>query len=97
MFTEIVMFSIPPGMSREEVVDRFEASAEAWRGYKDLVRKNYLYDPEEGRAGGVYLWKNLEAAKQAHNAEWIARTTRIFSAPSFQYFETPIVVDNTST
>ena len=52
MITEIVTFDIPEGMDRDRVVALFEESAEIWRAHPKLHRKNYLYDPEQGIAGG---------------------------------------------
>ena len=40
-------------MKRERVVALFEESAKIWRAHPKLHRKNYLYDPEAGIAGGV--------------------------------------------
>ena len=43
----------------------------------------------------MYLWKNIEAAMQAHGPTFQERIRSIFGAyPEFQYFETPIVIDN---
>jgi hypothetical protein len=42
-------------MKRERVVALFEESAKVWRAHPKLHRKNYLYDPEAGIAGGVDL------------------------------------------
>jgi hypothetical protein len=47
------------------------------------------------RGGGVYLWKNIEAAKKAHGPAFEEAIQSIFgSKPEFQYFEAPIVIDN---
>lgn len=95
MITEIVTFAIPEGMSRERVLALFAESAEIWRGHPRLYRKTYLYDPERGIAGGVYTWKSLEDAREAHGAAFLERVRQSFgSEPEFSYFETPIVVDN---
>jgi len=95
MITEIVTFAIPPGMSRDEVVALYEKSAPGWRANPDLIRKNYLYDAENGRGGGVYTWKTLEVAKEGHGAAFVERIAASFgSAPAFQYYETPIGIDN---
>jgi len=64
MITEIIVFSIPDGMTREEVVANYRRSAPAWRANPDLIRKNYLYDAESRRAGGVYLWRNMDATRR---------------------------------
>ena len=95
MITEIVIFSIPEGMTREELVANYRRSAPTWRANPDLIRKNYLYDAEGGRAGGVYLWRTMEAARRARDAAWLERVRRTYgSEPVVQYFETPLVADN---
>src|SRR5690242_19620851 len=95
MITEIVVCDLPDGMRREEVISNFRRSAPSWRANPDLIRKNYLYDAEDRRAGGVYLWRSMEAAQRARNAQWTERVRRTYgSEPVVQYFETPLVVDN---
>jgi len=95
MITEIVMIDLPPGTTRDQVLSKFRLTAPRWRKNPDLIRKNYLYDPEQNRVGGVYLWRDMASAKRAHNATWITEITKLYGgAPTFQYFETPVVVDN---
>ena len=95
MITEIVTFEIPEDMERERVIELFEESAETWRAHPKLHRKNYLYDPDEGIAGGVYTWDSVADAKDAHGAAFLERVAELFgSTPSFRYFETPVVVQN---
>ena len=96
MITEIVTFPIPDGMTREQVIANFEATMPGWATNPDLIRKNYLYDPEGRRGGGVYLWKTREAAQSGHDAAWCEKVRGIYGAPpSFAYFEKPFVLDNT--
>ena len=52
MITEIVMFKLPDGTMREEVISNYEKTAPTWRENPDLVRKNYLFDADKGIAGG---------------------------------------------
>ena len=95
MITELVTFPIPAGMTREEVVALYEKSIPVWKANSSLLRKNYLYDPENGLGGGVYTWKTLDAAKEGHDAAFRERIAETFGAePEFAYFETLIVVDN---
>ncbi|MBX3503028.1 MAG: monooxygenase [Alphaproteobacteria bacterium] len=95
MITEIVTFSIPEGMAREEVVANYRRSAPTWRANPDLIRKNYLFDAESRRAGGVYLWRSMDAARRARDAAWLERVRRNYgSEPVVQYFETPLIADN---
>lgn len=95
MITEIVTFEIKKDMGRERVVELFEQSAEIWRAHPKLHRKNYLYDPEAGIAGGVYTWDSVADAQEAHGEAFLARVAETFgSTPQFRYFETPVVVQN---
>ena len=95
MITEIVTFSIPDGMSREEVIASFEGNAGNWKANPDLIRKNYLVDIDSRTAGGVYLWNSRADGERWHGEEFRQRILSKFgNEPRSQYFETPIVVDN---
>jgi hypothetical protein len=95
MITEVVLWRLPDGMSREDVTAKFRASVSAWQNRADLIHKAFLFDETARRAGGVYLWKTIEAAKEAHGSAFQERIRAVFNAtPEFQYFETPIVIDN---
>lgn len=97
MITEIVTFKLPEGSKREEILAAFEKTASVWAENSDLVRKNYLYDAEAGVAGGVYLWKEKAHALKWHGEDFRQKVRQLYGAePSSQYFETPIVVDNTT-
>ena len=95
MITEIIVFDLPDGMTHEEVLANYRRSAPNWRSNPDLIRKNYLYDAESRKAGGVYLWRDMAAARRARNDAWLERVRRTYgSEPVVQYFATPIIVDN---
>ena len=95
MITELVLFDLPSGISREHVVAGMRDTATAWRANPELVRKNYLYDAAKGQAGGVYLWPSVEAAQRGHNEAWRARIKAMYgNEPVIRYFETPLIVDN---
>ena len=95
MITELVLFDLPSGITRKEVVSGMRTSADAWRANTELVRKNYLYDRNKAQAGGVYLWPSVEAAQRGHNAAWCARIKAMYgSDPVIRYFDTPLIVDN---
>ena len=95
MITEIIVFALPDGMTEGEVVANYRRSAPNWRANPDLIRKNYLYDADGRKGGGVYLWRNTEAARRARNDAWLARVRQTYgSEPVVQYFATPLVVDN---
>ena len=97
MITEIVLFRLPGGMSREDAMAKYRARVPMWQANPDLIHKAFLYDEATRRGGGVYLWKNIEAAKKAHGPAFEQGIQSIFGAkPEFQYFEAPIVIDNTT-
>jgi hypothetical protein len=95
MITEVVTFKLPMGMTREQLIGNYRQTAPKWRENPDLIRKNYLYDGANGLGGGVYLWKDIAAAKKWHDDRWRQGVVeRYGSAPIISYFETAIVVDN---
>ncbi len=95
MITEIITFDIPDGMTRDEVAANYRRSVPVWRANPDLIRKNYRYDGQTRRAGGVYLWRSIEAARRARGAAWLERVRGTYgSEPLVQYFEPPLVADN---
>ena len=95
MITELVLFDLPPGMTRDQLVANFRKTAPNWRANPELIRKNYLFDAAAGQGGGVYLWRDVAAAKRWHDDAWQAKAAEIYGArPTIRYFETPIVVDN---
>ena len=97
MITEIVTFEISTSLNREEVIALFEKSAPGWKSNPHLIHKSFLYDSDSGRGGGVYLWDNLDAARESHGEAFQNRIREVFgSTPEFTYFETPVVIDNHS-
>jgi hypothetical protein len=95
MISEIVLFQLPEGMSREDAIAKYRARVPIWQANPDLIHKAFLYDEASRRGGGVYLWKNVEAAKKAHGPAFQDGIQSLFgSKPEFQYFEAPIVIDN---
>lgn len=95
MISELVMFDLPAGMTREQVVDGMREVAPVWRSNPELIRKTFLYDAPNARTGALYLWKNRAAAEAAHGEAFRRRVREKYgSEPSIEYFETPLVVDN---
>jgi hypothetical protein len=97
MISEIVLFRLPDGMSRADAMTKYRARVPMWQANPDLIHKAFLFDETSRRGGGVYHWKNIEAAKLGHGAEFKKRIQSTYGCePEFQYFETPIVIDNTA-
>jgi len=97
MILELVLFKSPAGMDRAAILEDAKHTVAHWRANPDLVRKTFLFDETSRRGGAVYNWKNIEAAKLGHGPEFQKRIQATFgSQPEFQYFETPIIIDNTT-
>jgi len=96
VITAIVSFKLPQAITVDEAKAKFQGTAPKYQDVPGLIRKYYLFDPED-TAGGVYLWQSREAAEAFYSDEWrrfIADTYGV--EPDVRYFETPVVVDNPS-
>jgi len=96
MITAIVRFPLPSSINGNDAKALFEKSAPNYRGIPGLVRKYYLYGEDDRTGGGVYLWESREAAERFYSDAW--KTTiaqRYGSRPEIQFFDTPVIVDNT--
>jgi len=97
MITEIVLFRLPEGMTRNDAIAKYRLTVPVWQANPDLIRKTFLYDETSRRGGAVYQWTNTGAAKLAHGPEFLKRIRATYGCePEFQYFETPILIDNTT-
>jgi hypothetical protein len=95
MISEYVLFDVPPGTPREDIVAGMHDVAPRWQAEPDLIRKTFLYDPQAGQAGALYLWRHRAAAEAAHGEAWRQRIRAAYgSEPVIRYFQTPLVVDN---
>jgi hypothetical protein len=80
MISEIVLFRLPDGMSRADAMTKYRARVPMWQANPDLIHKTFLFDEKSRRGGGVYLWKNIEAAKKAHGAAFEEAIQSIFGS-----------------
>lgn len=95
MITEYVLFNLPAGISREDVVKGMHEVAPRWRKEPELIRKTFVFDAAANQAGAFYLWRNRAAAERAHDEAWRQRIRDSYgSEPVIRYFDTPLVVDN---
>lgn len=95
MITEYVLFDVPPGITRDELVAGMHEVAPRWRAEPELIRKTFVYDAAAGQTGAFYLWKSRAAAVAAHDEAWRARIRSAYgSDPVVRFFDTPLVVDN---
>lgn len=97
MLTAIVRIKLPATVDAAAVREALQGSAPRYQGVPGLLRKYFLFDPESSTAGGCYLWESREAAERVYTAEWRRMIAeRYGAAPEISYFETPVVVDNTT-
>ncbi len=95
MITEYVLFSLPAGITRDEVVAGMREVAPRWQREPNLIRKTFVFDPVAGQAGAFYLWTDRASAERAHDQAWRDRIARTYgSEPQVRWFDTPLVVDN---
>lgn len=95
MITEIVLFDLPAGTTRAAMIAQFTDSIPRWRDNPELLRKHMIFDLERRKGGGIYLWPSIEAAQRAHDEAFRRRILAHFgSEPAYQYFDTPVIVDN---
>ena len=53
MITEIVVFRLPEGMSRDDAVAKYRLTIPIWQANPDLIRKAFLFDEASRQGGGV--------------------------------------------
>lgn len=95
MITEVVLFDLPAGTTRAAMIAQFKDSIPRWRDNPELLRKHMIFDLERRKGGGIYLWPSIAAAKRAHDEAFRQRILAHFgSEPTYQYFDTPVIVDN---
>jgi hypothetical protein len=98
MITALVQFELQSPITLAEATRRFESSAPKYQNLPGLVRKYYVLAEDGRRAGGVYLWESRQAAEAVYSGEWRERVTKLYgTAPTIAWFETPVIVDNTTS
>jgi len=96
MITAIVKFKLPQAITLDEAKAKFQGTAPNYRDVEGLIRKYYLFEPDD-TVMGVYLWQNREAAEACYSGDWRQRLRETYgSEPEVSFYETPVVVDNTS-
>jgi len=95
VITEYVLFDLPVGISRHDVVAGMHEVAPRWQREPNLIRKTFVLDERANQAGAFYLWKDRASAEAAHDHAWRQRIrSKYGSEPQIRYFDTPLVVDN---
>ena len=97
MITAIVQFKVAADVSRDEVMTNMQNVAPRFESVPGLIRKNFLFDEQQGIGGGVYTWDSREAAENlyAEGGAWRDAIRNLYGVdPQITWFETPIIVDN---
>ncbi len=95
--TAIVTIKIPAGFTREQYLAGAKTIAPKFQGVPGLVRKNFIFSRASGTAGGVYTWASREAGERYHaeGGAWHQSLVDRFGvAPTVQWFDTDVIVDN---
>jgi len=94
MFTEIVLFDLPPDEPRCQALARVRNNPLMWRSAPGLLHIQLLIDDAAGCAGGAYLWPDSAAAARVHDDAWRAELAASFgSAPRVKVVESPAFID----
>ena len=93
----VAFVQFPTGKATaEEMRERYRSTAPKYRAVAGLVRKYYVLSENGQTGGGVYLFESKEAAEKLYTQEWRQYVEELYGAePVVQYFECPVVVDNT--
>ncbi len=95
MITVTVIFPAPEGATLESITEAFRSTTPRYEGLPGLIRKYYLFDPDSGLGGGVYLWEDRAQAEAFYDDAWRARLTEKYGAPpKINFFESPVIIDN---
>lgn len=93
--TVLVIYKLAPGTDRASALKLQEDAAPRFQGIEGLRSKHFLYQEEEGTAGGFYTWETLDKAEAFHSEAWLdSMEERMGSRPELTFFETAVLVDN---
>lgn len=90
----LVAVPVPPGLPKAQLVQMFEGSTPQYRAIPGLIRKYYTVGAD-GKAGGIYLWKDRASAEAWYSDAWRADVQKRWGAPAeLSWFEVPVQIDN---
>jgi hypothetical protein len=95
MHTAIVTLPILATLTQEQYAAYTAEIAARFQGVPGLVRKNFLFSRESGRAGGVYTWRDRAEGERFYAGVWRENIVAKFGVePSIEWFYSPVIVDN---
>lgn len=87
----LVTIAPPSGIEKTRLVQEFQAAIPTYRAVPGLLRK-YFIIADDGRFGGIYLWKDRAAADQWFNAAWKQRVRATYGTDAvLEWFDTAIL------
>jgi hypothetical protein len=95
MITVITRFTVPATINASQMRAGFTQIAPAFRNVPGLIRKQFLLSSDGHTAGGVYLWKDEEAARsfmQQRVAPMIREEYQV--EPTIEFYQSPVLVEN---
>lgn len=88
----VVAIPIPPGVSRERLVQEFRAAVPQYQKIPGLLRKHFVIGADAS-FGGVYLWKDEASARAWFSPAWTERVRATYRAePRIEWYDTPILL-----
>lgn len=93
----VVNIQLPPGFTREKTVAAMQKTVPQYQALPGLARK-YFTLSDDGKFGGIYLWKSRAEAQAWFSDAWRAKATATYgAAPEVAYFDAPIVIVGPAT
>ncbi len=93
MITAIVTYPLPASIGREACKAHYEKIAPGFAEVPGLIRKQFIWS-ETGVAGGVYLWRDIAAARAFYQGPWLEGILARYGVyPHIEYFETFAVAE----
>lgn len=93
----VVNVPIPPGLSRDRVVGAMRQTVPQYEAMPGLTRK-YFTLSDDGRFGGVYLWRSRAEAQAWFSDAWRKKSLATYGvAPEVTYYDAPIVIAGPAT
>ena len=96
MIIVIVTFKINSEITEEILKDKFLETSPIYKDTSGLIRKNYISEPSNNLAGGVYCFDNMANAKSWFDEKRIDWITNRYSKPDLKFYENSVTVDNNS-
>ncbi len=89
--TSLVTIPIPAGVTREQISAGFRQAVPVYHKVPGLLRKYFILTAD-GKFGGIYLWKDEQAARVHYSDAWRAEAQKRYGAsPTVEFFEAPVL------